>query len=356
VGASLRPSEVFTPNQFPLEEHNVYVFRAEAERELSKATTRGEVPVVYGEFGVGKTTLIKKFFEDADHEGRLIHVLTPADKHLGDVAQQVLERIGYSVQITESTARSTSGQAALEAGFFGALKATFRGTREISQTASNEFVVKSPTEQRLLEVMADARIVLAIDEMHKASDSFRTQVAEVIKAASNLGQNFPQIVVLGTATDAGKLVEHDPGIDRLLREIRVHPMNDDEAGYMVAEGMRRLDLEISPTVANHIVRTAAGAPGSVAGNLPGSGRSRRVEGRGFGRTRRPSRGDESVSTARPDAPYYDVHQGSRNDWSTPLPDMHSARHGRMRRGLRNDGRIDRAHRPLRWRAGQCVGA
>ena len=29
------------------------------------------------------------------------------------------------------------------------------------------------------------------------------EIAEVIKAASNLGQNFPQIVVLGTANDAG---------------------------------------------------------------------------------------------------------------------------------------------------------
>jgi hypothetical protein len=108
--------------------------------------------------------------------------------------------------------------------------------------------------------MADSQVVLAIDEMHKASDSFRRHLAEFIKAASNLGRGHPQVVVLGTTTDAAKLVERDEGIDRLLREIRVHPMTDEEAGFIVTYGMEKLELDVSELIVTRIVRTAAGAP------------------------------------------------------------------------------------------------
>jgi MoxR-like ATPase len=77
VNHSLKPTDVFTPNRFPLEEHNIYAARADAEQKLNAAMTRNQTPVVYGEYGVGKTTLIKKHFQEDERAGRFVHVLNP---------------------------------------------------------------------------------------------------------------------------------------------------------------------------------------------------------------------------------------------------------------------------------------
>jgi hypothetical protein len=108
--------------------------------------------------------------------------------------------------------------------------------------------------------MAEHQVILAIDEMHKASDGFHLQLAELVKGASNLGQRFPRIAIVGTTLDASKLVERDEGIDRLISEIRIRPMSEGEAATVVRDGMRNLAIEISDQHVERIIRTAAGAP------------------------------------------------------------------------------------------------
>ncbi len=96
----LKPTDVFTPNRFPLEEHNVYAARADAEEKLNAAMARNQIPVVYGEYGVGKTTLIKKHFQAEEAAGRFVHVLNPANKNMDDVTKVVLEAMGYRVEVS----------------------------------------------------------------------------------------------------------------------------------------------------------------------------------------------------------------------------------------------------------------
>lgn len=256
----LEPSDVFTPNGFPLEEHNVYAAREEAERSLERGLKRREVPVVFGEFGVGKTTLVKRFFRDEDRERRFVHFLSPAGKNVEDLARVMLEALDYTVEVNRQRAMGSSVEGEVSAGVFATLTAKFRGRLDESDIRTEQLVVTTPTDQGLLSVMAQSRVVLAIDEMHKASEGFRLQLAELIKAASNLGQAYPKIVVLGTTADASELVRQDEGIDRLIREVRVEPMTDEEARFVVVDGMGKLGLDISEDLVEAVIRTAAGAP------------------------------------------------------------------------------------------------
>ena len=114
--SDLTPADVFTPNRFPLEKYNVYAAREVAEKGLARALRRTEVPVVYGEYGVGKTTLMKKFFIKDDYEGRLVHILTPAGKNMDDVARIVLEQIGYSVEVSGESRTRFGAEASAEGG------------------------------------------------------------------------------------------------------------------------------------------------------------------------------------------------------------------------------------------------
>jgi hypothetical protein len=259
-GRQLQPVDVFTPNTFPLEENNVYAAREDAERNLRQALSRGQIPVVYGEYGVGKTTLVKKYFFEDERVGRFVHILTPAGKNLDDVAKVVLEALRYRVDVVEERRSGSSVEGSVEAGVFATLKARLTGRLEESETTRSELVVTAPTDHGLLNVMADTEVTIAIDEMHKASDGFRPQLAEMIKAASNLGRRYPRMVVLGTTADASELVKQDEGIDRLIREVRLEPMTDEEARFVVTDGMGKLGLRMSNDAVESIIRTAAGAP------------------------------------------------------------------------------------------------
>ncbi len=256
----LKPAEVFTPNRFPLEEHNVYAARADAEEKLNAAMARSQVPVVYGEYGVGKTTLIKKHFQEDERTGRFVHILNPADKNVDDIAKVVLEAMGYSVEVSRERSTGSAIEGSAEVGVFATLKAKVRGETTESDTLLEELLVTSPTDQGFLNVLAAAQITLAIDEMHKASEGFRLQLAELIKAASNLGRGYPRIIVLGTTVDASELVRQDEGIDRLIREVRVEPMTDHESRFVVIDGMKKLNITILDDAVETIIRTAAGAP------------------------------------------------------------------------------------------------
>jgi GTPase SAR1 family protein len=256
----LKPTDVFTPNGFPLEEYNVYSAREAAEQNLDRGLGRREVPVVFGEFGVGKTTLVKRFFLEEEREGRFVHFLSPSGKNLDDVARVVLEALDYAVVVTREHTTGASAEAEVGGGIFGTITARFKGRVDKSDKRTEQLVVTTPTDQGLLNVMADARVILAIDEMHKASEGFRLQLAEMIKAASNLGRGYPKVVVLGTTADASDLVRQDEGIDRLIREVRVEPMTDEEARFVVVDGMGKLNIRIDEDVVEAVIRTAAGAP------------------------------------------------------------------------------------------------
>lgn len=217
--------------------------------------------MIYGEYGVGKTTLVKKFFLREHNEGRLVHILNAANKNMDDVARVVLEQLDYTVEVGGESRSRRSAEGSVEGGgVFVPLKARLTGKMERETVRRTELLVTTPTDQGLLDLMADERLIVAIDEMHKASNGFRLQLAEVLKSVSNLGRGYPRIVVLGTTSDASKLVERDEGIDRLITEIQLEPMTYEEAEFVVREGMLKLGLPIADSLVGRIVRTAAGAP------------------------------------------------------------------------------------------------
>lgn len=259
----LRPKDVFTPNGFPLGEHNVYAARKEAEHALQQAMDRDRSPLIFGEFGVGKTTLVKRFFLPQAETGRFIHMLTPKNKTIEDLTKIVLERMDYTVEIGREDTVTASVEGSAETSQFLPLKARLTGRLEQKTTARRELVVRTPTDQGLLELMADARLIVAVDEMHKADLAFRENLAEMIKAVNTQGLAYPKIVVLGTAAEASQLVELDGGIDRLVKEIPIGPMTPDEAEFVVRDGMSKLRIELADELVAEIVHTAAGAPALI---------------------------------------------------------------------------------------------
>ena len=99
-----------------------------------------------------------------------------------------------------------------------------------------------------------------IDELHRASSEFTADLSKFIKSYGNANCHSFKIVLLGTSSDASRLVSSDPGIDRLVQEVHLKSMTEAESTFVVHKGMRDLAIQISPQTSERLVRTSVGSP------------------------------------------------------------------------------------------------
>jgi len=249
------PAEVFVPSGLPLDDLNVYATRAGPEADLRRYMERAQVPVVFGEYGVGKTTLVRRFLLEAEKENRLVYIPSAAGKALTGIAQIVLEHLKYEVEVERTEGQLYAANAGIKA-----YVVNVGGEARAEDGKTLQLAVSSPTDAKLLDLMAERELVLVVDEMHKASTEFRQDLADFLKSIKGGRSRFPLVVLIGTTLDAENLVAQDPGIDRFVKELMVEPLSDGEATFIVEEGFRALGIEIDVELVETIVRTAAGAP------------------------------------------------------------------------------------------------
>jgi hypothetical protein len=264
----LKPTDVFSPGHLPLRPTNVYAARGEAERRFRTAVQRGMVPIVFGEYGVGKTSMARYVLYDLELTGKLVNIESAAGKTLQDVFSRCLEHLGYTVSVKRSGSTSDSDgheqSGSAEAGFGGWLKAVVASkrtrTRLSVEQVEEHLVVTSPSDSKLVQICEEAGLTLLIDEVHRCSDGFRSDLAQFIKCVGNSNCTQFRVALLGTASEAVKLVESDPGIDRLLSEIHLRALDAEESRFIVTKGMADLSVAIAPELVERIVRTCAGSP------------------------------------------------------------------------------------------------
>lgn len=264
----LTPKDVFTPGRPPLGRAEVYAPRGEPERELAMALERGLVPIVFGEFGVGKTSLARHALRSAERAGRLVNVESASGKTFADVTRALLEHLGYEITrsraTTETAQETTTRQGDAGLAFAPVLSAKLSGGRATSKTKGEtvlrELAVSAPTDSRVLELCDRARLVLLVDELHAATPELLADLSAFVKAATNKPCRNFRVVLVGTAREATRLVRHDPGIDRILVELEVSTLSTREARAILEEGMQALAVDAPARVLDRAARIASGSP------------------------------------------------------------------------------------------------
>lgn len=263
----LTPDKVFRPGKLPINPGNVYASRGDSEEEFKKCLNRGFIPLVYGEYGVGKTSMARYIVKSLYDDSKLVNIESVAGKDLADIIEQCLEKIGYAVERTKIEQKSTSK--ALEQGGEAStgiswLKAKLSSKRASSttlgETIESEFVVKSPTDSKVIEICEKNEIVLILDELHRATDNLVDDLVKFIKAYGNSNCDKFKIILLGTSSDPSKLVNKDPGIDRLIEDLHLKSMDDAERIELITSGMSDLGIEISEPVRTKLASVCVGSP------------------------------------------------------------------------------------------------
>ena len=232
---SWRVSQVFTP-AIPVNEDELFAGRADqVDKAIDAINQRGQHAVVYGERGVGKTSLANvlssRLVSRSGEQAVAPRVNCDATDDFSSLWRKVLAKIRL-------TGRTRA------AGFMDA-------PHETTRTAADEFPgeaeITLDAVRDLLTRMGLVRVLLLIfDEFDRLTDQpARRTIADTVKALSD--DDVPAtIVVVGVADTVGELIAEHASIDRSLIQIPMPRMDIDELYELLDKGTSRLGMALDP--------------------------------------------------------------------------------------------------------------
>jgi Cdc6-like AAA superfamily ATPase len=214
-------TEAFSPGA-PVQERDLFAGRAAQISALEDAVNqRGRHAIVFGERGVGKTSLanvLRLVMQRPNRE--LIYVRVNADPTDTFVTlwKRVFKRMSYET--------SSDGGAA---------------TRRIADDFGSDL---TPDDVQLVlsEFSSHQTPIIVIDEFDRLQDRMTTQfVADTIKALSDYSVNAT-VVVVGVAEDVSTLIQGHESITRSLVQIKMPRMSVEEMKALIVTRYKRCGL------------------------------------------------------------------------------------------------------------------
>jgi len=235
--------EVFSPSA-PIDEAELFAGRQDQLRRLMEAVAeRGRHAVLYGERGVGKTSLTNIFH--LLMQPAVTRQLKPIRKQAGpaDTFSTLWKRVFEDIEV--QVARD--------------------GTLE-TYTASDFYdrdIVPDDVLREFSVIGLNLSPVIIFDEFDKMPDErSRKMMSHTIKAFSDTGIRGT-IVLVGAAEDIQALVAEHASVERNISEIRMPRMSHDEMHQILEKRLRRLHMRIETDAVRKILTLARGLPAYV---------------------------------------------------------------------------------------------
>jgi len=237
-------TEAFRPAA-PIDRQSLFSGRTRQLGDLfAVAEQPGQHAVVYGERGVGKTSLVSVAAEVLSAAG-VVAARTTCDRSddFESVWRKALGELHFTVT---RPAVGFAGQA--------------RDVRVSASALLSEDAAPHDV-RRGLQALADGRrVVIFVDEFDRlSSDGDRLLFADTIKTLSD---ELPDatVVLVGVADDVEQLIAEHLSIERALVQIHMPRMSHAELAEIVSRGMERARLTIAGDAADTIARLAQGLP------------------------------------------------------------------------------------------------
>jgi replication-associated recombination protein RarA len=249
-------SEAFRPSA-PIDRRSLFAGRTAQLGELFAAVDQpGQHAVVFGERGVGKTSLTAVAAETLG-SAQVLASRTTCDR--SDDFGSVWRKSFDGIQVTVSRPG---------VGFGGQpSEATMSGSRMLGDETPHGVL-------RALQAMSGGRrTALFIDEFDRLSDEDdRLLFADTIKALSDQLPNAT-IVLVGVADDVEQLVMEHRSIERALVQIHMPRMSTEELSEIVVNGLATARVRIDKDALETLAQAAEGLPhyahlfGQLAGRI-----------------------------------------------------------------------------------------
>lgn len=246
---------VFTPHQ-PIRSFELFLGREnQVSRLLEHISTPGQHALLYGDRGVGKSSLaniasdllISKLID-----GKLYKKRCDSSDTFETIIDAPLKAAGFEVGLEEQTTSHTqSGDAGIA---IPVIKAGIKSERGTTKT----FRGSNLSPSLVAEHLADFKGLLLIDETDALGDSAdKKRLAELIKLLSDNGSKF-KLLVVGIAETADELTGAHPSVQRCLKETKLERMAPPELRLIINKGADQLGLTFGKEVVDRIVRLSSG--------------------------------------------------------------------------------------------------
>ena len=219
--------------------------RNEIQRTIRAIETKGEHAVVFGDRGVGKTSigLVTAAISQEPHQRRGRRALIAScstNDNFATIWKKVLDEI---LTVEKGL------------GFAETIEYTSGGRLSISLED-----LQSPNDIRLIVSSLPNPSIIILDEFDRVSnEDTRTQISETIKLFGDHEVNST-IVIVGVADDVSQLMEAHRSIGRHLAEIQVTPLSHKELSEIVQGGLSNAGMTWAIGVPHDIAQLCHGYP------------------------------------------------------------------------------------------------
>lgn len=242
-----RVGSVFSPSA-PIDRLALFAGRIKQVRSISEAiATRGRHAIMYGDRGVGKTslaTVLNDVYSDTDGI-RIAKINCVENDNFENVWKKMFEKISIAVEYP-----ATAGQA----------------RPETTEHTLDQFIPETghfgPGEvRRLCEYVCqgDFSAVLVFDEFDRLDGEDRSLFADTIKDLSDNSIDTT-LVLVGVANDVLDLIREHSSIDRCLVQIHMPLMRPDELRQIIDKSLGSVGMTIDNDAAELIVLLSQGLP------------------------------------------------------------------------------------------------
>jgi Cdc6-like AAA superfamily ATPase len=208
---------------------------------LDAVNQKGQHAIIFGDRGVGKTSLANVLSAFLPPGGNVLAVRVNCDA--GDTFDSLWRKVFSEVQSNEHT----------EIG-------GFRTSSQPARLDANEdFVTPETVRRQLLRWAPKTTLLIVIDEFDRMDDRYRAIFADTIKTLSDRAV-AGTVVLVGVADSVDQLISQHESIQRALVQVKMPRMSQDEVKEIITKGITALGMKIEPIALNRISVLAQGLP------------------------------------------------------------------------------------------------
>jgi Cdc6-like AAA superfamily ATPase len=243
---AIQAGRVFSPSA-PIDKRSLFAGRDVQIRAVIDAINqKGQHAIIYGERGVGKTSLANVLASFLGKQAAPI--LAPRVQcDALDTYPKVWQKVFDKIELTRPVTRfRLAGQVEQE---------TFKATELLPDSD-----VSPDDVRKALTVLAKSALpIVIIDEFDRLPPDKRRPFADTVKTLSDHAVSAT-VVLVGVAENIDHLIEEHQSVERALVQVRMPRMSNDEIERIVNTGLANLGMTIQPDALHRITVLSQGLP------------------------------------------------------------------------------------------------